>query len=1388
MSSTAAGSPNSSRYLDFDEYVDLKLQKTRSTIKTTDILVALAGVAAMFLGYLLVFVVLDQWVVSGGFSIGLRWLLLSTLLVMTAAWLGWKVGLPYLRTVNRLYAAREIEKADPQLKSNLLNLVDLRSSGRDVDPAILRALEKNAAVGLQNIDVAQAIDHRPLMRMAYILLAVVVMFCMYALFSPKKISNSIWRSLLPAADLSVSTRTEIVKVQPGNVSVLARESVEVSADIAGEVPEKVFVEFTTADGKFRNEPIELRTGSEGPTRFKGFLRGENGQGLLQDLTYVVRAGDAVSAEYRITVNQPPSATVDRIRFQFPAYMKLEPTEQVGGQVESWEGSKVTLTAHTNMPVKSAKLEFLDARETGPNGEEYSMSVSTDGRQLTTSWTLGFRSDGTYAKFYRIQCKTESGDTDPNPSANALTIRPDQSPEVSLLEPVRDLEVPANAVVPTLIEARDPDFELSHINLHVKKYGQPVQKEPLSEGRQQRLLLKHDLKLARFNLKPGDVVEIWVQAFDNKQPRPNSKVTPELKLKIVEPISDQEVQKKLEDDKEKRDQRLKEAEQDRNPDGAEQQPPKDPTGEEPPREARDPKQPNQEPMPRDKKPEDQPNDPKGQTGEGGKQQKSKNDSKAAGQQQQGAGEGDKSRSQPLNANGDDDEKALAELINKFKKEEDNKNKQDADQQNQPGKPKNEQKSEPNSTNSDDNPPPQPGTNSPDDKQSKTGDNASPKKGPQKSASNSSTGKDENGGKSDASKPMPKAEGSTPEGTSTDESKPPKLGNQANKTPDPKKTQSGNSSPEKGPKESTEKGTEADSAKPDTSKSDGAKPGEAGKPGDKPKPGTGDEPKPGEGDKPEASGKPDSGKPDVGKPDEAKPDGTDEGAKPKTKPEAGTDPKAGEQPGQKPGPKGGSEATAEKSEPGNVKPSQETTDKQGNGSKSDSKSPMKDGPGAEKKGPTDGPQEPAPESPNAERKDADGTEKGLAKPDRDPKSTGTPSENPDVKRDPKEKPETRPGSKPNDPNNPAKTGSDNKVKNPKPTPADAKQEKIDQPTDDQEKSPPGKNEQKRQGDPNTPNEKMKGPGQKEQRSKTGSGGEGGTGKDDKQGDPGSQNSGQGDATERPGEQQPADKKSEQGQPKPGEGKTSEEGGKKKTGDAGQDKNEQKTPSDKGGSAPSDKSKGGEQGGKPSEKGGQQGEKGGQDGGKEGGGEAKSGSEGKGGSGKGKPGAGQLGKQGNAVPAGGGQASDNNDGPGGSSPEVNDGEEANLEFKKQATELVLKRLQDGLERGDIDPELLEKLGWTEDQMRQFTERLNKHLKEAKSTDETPDSLARRQQFEEMLKNLDINKKGTTRKGDNAPQRDVIQIESHRSPVPKKYETAQDKFSKELTRQKNKPAPSQK
>lgn len=1347
MSTTASGSGNSSRYLDFDEYVDLKLQKTRSTIKSTDILVALAGVATMFLSYLLVFVVCDQWIVTGGFGIGLRWLLLATLVALTAGWLVWSVGIPYFRTVNRLYAAREIEKADSQLKSNLINLVDLRTSGRNVDPAILRALEKNAAVGLQNIDVTQAIDHRPLMRISYTLLAVVVLFCLYALLSPKKISNSIWRSLLPASPLHVATRTEILNVQPGDHTILSRESVPVSVDIAGDVPEKVWLHYSSSDGKFRNEPLELRADSE-PTRFKGTL-----PSVQQDLTYTIRAGDAESREYQITVNQPPSAMVERVNYHFPAYMKLDPAEVAGGQIDSWEGVKVTITARTNMPVKAARVEFLDTSDSGPNGEEVALIVSADGRQLSASWTLGFRSDGSYAKLYHIQCRTESGASDPKPIQYGLTIRPDLPPEVSIVEPVRDQDVPANAVVPLLIEARDPDFELSHINLHVKKNGAAIHKEPLSEGRQQHLHLKSDLQLRRLgDLKAGDELEVWVQAFDNKQPRPNSKVTPDLKLRIVEPVSDKEVEKKLADDKANRDQRLKELEQERNPDRLEQDPPKDAGDVE---QRQPPQDPKRDPASAPQKPSDKASnensaDSKEKAGAGTQKQQTANGNQNQGVKNQ-PGQSEKNENvqseQPLSAEGDEDQQALQRLIDQLKKGNQQKSKEASgkDSLTEPSETQNRSQDENDANN-----PPRPDSNpkagSPKDQDQKSGSTPSKPGSDKKQDQNTNKPMADPATRPEESesKPMPDQPGESPE------NRPPKSG-------DKKAATDGKNS----------KATEqADEARPDKAMPDGKMPGSGGEASAEEK------------SKPETSNASDQAKPDSG---EKGKDSGEKGKEPTSKPESTESGSANPPSGAaQPGENGADSKGPEKGKNG---PDKEDAAKNGGESNpAATNSPKNNSPSQEKKGPgADGPQEQTGEQPGAEKKEADGTEKGMAMPDRDPEAKATRSDNPDLKRDPKEKPATRPGDpKENPTNDPASQNADQEAKSPKPQTRETAPQKVDQAKEDAPKTPPGKNQQSRQGDPNSANEPKKGEGSKEQRSKTGSGGEGGTSKEDKEGDPGSQSSGEGDATQRPGSQQSSDKKSEKSDGDRGEGASqSKSSGGKKAGGKGS--------SGKGGKndGSSSSETASESGSSEGGKGGESGQSGAQDGKGASDGAGSKGSSG--GSGKssnsGKAGSGQSGKQG---PAPGNADPDGKQpipGPGEYSESEGDGEEANLEFKRQASELVLKKLQDGLERGDVDPEMLEKLGWTEEELRRFADRLGKYLKESRSGEETPESLARRLQFEEMLKGLDVNKKGASRSGQNSPQREVNQIETRRGAVPKEYGKAFEKFSKELNRQK-KPA----
>ncbi|MFO1092995.1 MAG: hypothetical protein U0992_06740 [Planctomycetaceae bacterium] len=68
------------------------------------------------------------------------------------------------------------------------------------------------------------------------------------------------------------------------------------------------------------------------------------------------------------------------------------------------------------------------------------------------------------------------------------------------------------------------------------------------------------------------------------------------------------------------------------------------------------------------------------------------------------------------------------------------------------------------------------------------------------------------------------------------------------------------------------------------------------------------------------------------------------------------------------------------------------------------------------------------------------------------------------------------------------------------------------------------------------------------------------------------------------------------------------------------------------------------------------------------------------------------------------------------------------------MLKRLEDELSRGDLSPELLRDLGWTEENLHDFMERLDRRLSDT-GEDQSPEAQARRRQFTEILQGIDYS-----------------------------------------------------
>jgi len=156
----------------------------------------------------------------------------------------------------------------------------------------------------------------------------------------------------------------------------------------------------------------------------------------------------------------------------------------------------------------------------------------------------------------------------------------------------------------------------------------------------------------------------------------------------------------------------------------------------------------------------------------------------------------------------------------------------------------------------------------------------------------------------------------------------------------------------------------------------------------------------------------------------------------------------------------------------------------------------------------------------------------------------------------------------------------------------------------------------------------------------------------------------------------------------------------------------------------------------------------------------------------------------PAGGSGGSSSGSSPGGQGTGGGTGEEssddAHAEYAKKAANLVLNRLEKEQKRGNVDKELLKELGWTENDLKKFTERLRQNLREG-DNGETPQSKARKLQFQEWLKSLDLKSTGRKRTAKDRPRRSLGSIQGRRTPPPAEYRELFEAYTRSLNKQTN-------
>jgi hypothetical protein len=525
-----------------------------------------ACVAAML--WLASGVVIEHWIVPGGLPRWARWAWLATgLAALVAAMIRWIVPLVRYR-VNLVYAARAIERDNPDLHNDIVNAVLVQARPDAAAPRVARSIERRAAKQLAEVPAEGVIDRTVAVRLAYALAALVALACVYELAAPKSLMMTAARLVAPWTTIAAPARVRIdvprlawrmpgEEPPPGGMDDESR-SVHVAGGAATVVRGRQLVVAAGIHGLRRDErPVLLVT----PLREDGgvdaaaapwqaeMTKGGDGahvavlpdhaRGLDRSLEFVIAAGDARGERLRVAVVDEPSLLVRKVTYDYPDYTKLA-AETVAwqGDLRAVEGTKVTLEAESNQPLEAAWID-LDcegkrdirlrvgasdlARATG--GLVLRLNRDRNGPEHA-SYRLLFQPRGVTAA-HREQVITEKME-------HRIEVQADLAPEVTIESPAEAaLRVPPGAVVPIGVRAVDPDFGLARVGIEARlQGGAAVPETVIFRGDQQgpwRGVGRLDL--GKLGGGPGAVVEYRAVAVDNRPEMPNEARTEWKTLRI-----------------------------------------------------------------------------------------------------------------------------------------------------------------------------------------------------------------------------------------------------------------------------------------------------------------------------------------------------------------------------------------------------------------------------------------------------------------------------------------------------------------------------------------------------------------------------------------------------------------------------------------------------------------------------------------------------------------------------------------------------------------------------------------------------------------------------------------------------------------------------------------
>ena len=427
---------------------------------------------------------------------------------------------PLTRQVSDAQVALYLQEHEPSLKSIILSAVDARqSSPDDISPQLTKHLLERACDASAELGFGHSVEETKLRQAALKFGLAVIMIAGLAIAPPEFLRNSAKALLVPWSNASEYSPYRI-ELEPGDIEIARGADQLISASIDGFDGNDVFLMTSMDEGiSWRQTAMELVNNAG---LYESFLFNLN-----ESLNYYVSAAGRQTDTYRIDVIDIPVIEEISLHYHFPAYTMLPAETSRGtGDILALRGTRVEVEIKPDIGIPGGALLLS-------NGDRIELSQGEN--QIWLGEIIVEENSA-----YKVQLQRANGIPVDASTEFRITALDDQSPEVAILSPGRDMKV-SMIEEPVMKFRASDDQGIADLELVMSINGGDQQRIKLfpgdeAQGVNQQFDAEHILFLENLDLEPGDLISYYVETRDLAPQDQSRNATSDIFFYQVRPFS------------------------------------------------------------------------------------------------------------------------------------------------------------------------------------------------------------------------------------------------------------------------------------------------------------------------------------------------------------------------------------------------------------------------------------------------------------------------------------------------------------------------------------------------------------------------------------------------------------------------------------------------------------------------------------------------------------------------------------------------------------------------------------------------------------------------------------------------------------------------------------